>query len=196
MTSVAFVPWAQTDWGEAGRFATRTPLPINSTGVEQATQWANGLAGRELAAIYAGDEPAAQQTGAVLAERSEVKLRTVQSLQEVDLGLWEGLTPAQIEARFPKLYRRWAEDPASICPPDGESVDEAGQRLDQALRKIAGKHKGGAVAVVVGPISLAIMRSRLEDDSPVHIVGQPVESPIWYRLGDPAHPTQKASATG
>ena len=191
MTSLVLVPWGLTDWGAAGRLATRTPMPLNVVGQQQAAQWGNELAGRELVAVYCGAEPTARETARQVAERAEVRLRQLPGLEEVDVGLWEGLTYAQVEGRFPKIYRRWADDPASVCPPEGEYLDAAAERLQQALERITRKHKGGAVAVVLGPIALALTRCHLERAKPKEFHQMKSGEPVWYRMADgtfePAH---------
>jgi len=182
MTSIVLIPWAMTEWGEAGRYATRTPLPLTESGVEQAVQWANELAGRELRAVYCGDEPNSRQTGRLLADRAEVKLRPLGGLNEVDLGLWDGLTESQVDARFPKLYRRWVEDPLSVRPPDGESVGYAGERLGRAVDQITRKYKKGTVVIVLGPIALALVRRYLEDGRGGSLHGLRTDQPVWYHV--------------
>jgi len=193
MISIVLVPWGLTEWGASGRLATRTPLPLSREGAQQAVQWANELAGRELAAIYCGDEPTSRETAALLAERAEVRPKPLTELAEVDLGLWEGLTYAQVESRFPKIYRRWMEDPAAVRPPDGEGLGPASERINQALERIARKHKGSTVGVVLGPIALAVARSHLERGGPGHMHRMKTDQPVWYRLDDGVYePVQPA----
>ncbi len=184
MTSIVLVPWAKTDWGEQGRLTTHTPLPLSENGSRQVADWANSLAGRELGVVFCGKEPTSQATGRVLADRSEVRLKVTPDLNEIDIGLWEGLTAEEIEARFPKLFKRWAEDPGSICPPNGEPVAKACLRIQQSIDQIAGKNKGAAVAVVLGPIALAATRSRLERGGADWMHEMQTDQPVWYRIGD------------
>ncbi|MFQ5490327.1 MAG: histidine phosphatase family protein [Phycisphaerae bacterium] len=193
MTSIVLVPWANTDWGEAGRMAARTPLPLNDSGLKQAAEWANELAGRELRAVYCAEEATSKQVAQLLASRAEVRLKTVSTLEEVDVGLWEGLTSAQVESRFPKIYKRWLEDPSGVCPPDGELLGDAAQRVYQAITKIARKHNGSSVAVVLGPIALAATRSQLEHGAAGRLHHLKANEPVWYQISDATAP-QPASA--
>ena len=76
----------------------------------------------------------------------------------------------------------WAS--ASVCPPDGEYLDAAAERLQEALERIARKHKGGAVAVVLGPIALALTRCHLERAKPKEFHQMKSGEPVWYRMVD------------
>ncbi len=142
------------------------------------------MAGRELVAVYCADESTAKETARQVAELAEVRLRQLPGLEELDVGLWEGLTFAQVESRFPKIYRRWVEDPASVCPPDGEPLDAAAERVRQAIERITRKHKGATVAVVLGPIALALARCYLERTESKQFQQMKVGEPVWYRLAD------------
>ncbi len=184
MTSIVLIPWAKTDWGEAGRLTARTPLPLNDAGSQEVVEWANALAGRELSAVYCGDDPTSRETARVLAKRAEVRLKHLPDLTEVDIGLWEGLTRAEIAARFPKLYKRWLEAPASICPPDGEPTGPAFERIVDSVHRIARKHKGANVAFVLGPIAMAATRSALEQRGVDRLRDMKTDQPVWYRVGD------------
>lgn len=184
MTSIVLVPWGKTDWTEAGRLGARTPMPLNDNGNREAVHWAKDIAGREVAAVYSGDDPTSLQTARLLARTAEVKLKQLPGLGEIDLGLWEGLTPEQVEARFPKLFKRWVDEPASVCPPQGEPVGEACDRIVEAVRKIARKYKGSAVAVVLGPVAMAAARSHLENGKSSTLQHMKTTEPVWYRLPD------------
>jgi broad specificity phosphatase PhoE len=196
MTSIVLVPWGQTDWGEAGRMSTRTPMPLNESGNRQAVEWANDLAGRELAAVYCGDDPVSVAMGKLVAKRAEVRLKQTSGLDEIDVGLWEGLTSQEVEARFPKLYKRWVEEPASVCPPNGEPVGEACERVVETVHRIARKHHGGTVAIVLGPIALAATRARLELGQANGMHQMKSDGPIWYRIADGTSKPVPAGATG
>jgi len=186
MTAAIIIPWAETDWQAAGRYATRTPVEVNERGTEQIAEWARLNIEQKPVAIYAHDKNPAESTAQALAKLLKTKFRKSDLLEEVALGLWEGLTPEQLKKRFPKAYKQWKEDPSSICPPEGEELDSAIERQMQGLRKIAGKHKGDCIAIVLGPLSFAGIRCELEEKSFKSLwnmeTGEPVK--YWLNLED------------
>jgi len=99
--------------------------------------------------------------------RPKAKVRVLEDLAEVDLGLWEGLLSDDLVDRYPKTYKAWAVDPSSVDVPEGERFDEARARaLDQlgrGLLRLAVKSNHPAVGVVVRPLMYGILRSRLLD---------------------------------
>ena len=76
------------------------------------------------------------------------------------------------------------EDPASICPPNGERVGEACQRIMESIQQITRKAKGSAMAIVLGPIAFAATRSQLEGGQAARLHQMTSDQPIWYRVGD------------
>jgi broad specificity phosphatase PhoE len=61
-----------------------------------------------------------------------------------------------IKNRYAKAYRQWRSDPASICPPDGETLTDAFERVTEALIKLL-KKRDETVAIVAAPIVAALI---------------------------------------
>ncbi|MCK4658516.1 MAG: histidine phosphatase family protein [Phycisphaerae bacterium] len=182
MTSLVLIPWANTDWHDCGRLASRTPLPLNAEGQAQAYAWGNLLAARELATLYSSKEQTSLETAALVVQRSEAKHKHVEGLEEIDFGLWEGLTEAELNSRFPKLFKKWIEDPPSVSVPDGEKFADAAARIESALKRIVAKHRNGAVGVVLAPTVLALKRCELEQAPINHLRKYSTAEPVWYEL--------------
>ena len=54
-----------------------------------------------------------------------------------------------VKRKQPKVFRQWQEQPEIICPPEGEMLSEAQERVQAALLKVLKKHKQGTIALVV-----------------------------------------------
>jgi broad specificity phosphatase PhoE len=79
----------------------------------------------------------------------------VDALREVDVGSWEGLTRAEVEARFPEQFAGWLDYDQGWA--DGESYEEMARRVVAALLELAGAHEGERILAVThgGPIRAA-----------------------------------------
>jgi broad specificity phosphatase PhoE len=98
----------------------------------------------------------------VIGKRLKIRAKTAEGLEEIDLGLWEGLTQDEMKKRFAKAYKQWKDDPTSIRPPEGEALAVAGERLGEALHRLSRKHHNSCFALVLGPLALAAVRCQLE----------------------------------
>ncbi len=161
-----------TEWVDAARLQGSTDLPLSPRGVEQIRREVAALGHPPLAAIVCGPDEASTSTAAVLAEVSGAKVIPVQDLDEVHFGLWEGMLRSELEERFCRAGKQWDDDPASVVPPEGESLDVFALRLLPALRRAIGKlggrrgatsvsrmgGTGEGVGVVLRPIADALVR--------------------------------------
>jgi probable phosphoglycerate mutase len=60
-----------------------------------------------------------------------------------------------VKTKQPKVYRQWQEQPETICPPQGETLGEAQERLHSAIAKLTKKHRSEGLVAVVLPEPLA-----------------------------------------
>jgi len=161
-SAIIVIPWAQTDWQVQGRLTASTPLPINEAGRRALEEWAGQLAEAHMAVIYASAHQTARETASVLAAKLAVKVKLAAGLEEINLGLWEGLTPEQLRRRSPRVYRQWLEEPASVAPPEGEALAAAWARIAEALERITGKHRRQTVGLVLGRLAGGLATCLLE----------------------------------
>ena len=160
---VLLVRSGQTAWDEAGRIAGSSDLPLSPIGLLTAQVEARKLQGTSFAAVLSGPDEGSIVTAGLVAEATGAKVKTVKELGDICLGLWEGLLESELEDKCPRAHRQWIDDPASVVVPEGESIEEAQSRIIGALGKALSRHKAdaGAVAVVLRPFALALVRCRL-----------------------------------
>ncbi len=167
MARVYVIQTGRTTWDEQSRVDSIPGAPLAPAG-EQDVLAALGQLAEEakFTAVYACEGQAEQQTAKLIAKQLGAKVRVRNDLRELDYGLWQGLTRTEIKRRQPKLFRQWHEDPASVRPPGGESLDEAEERLRQAVRDILRRHRGGAALLVLRPVVDGLLRCIVQADQP------------------------------
>ena len=69
-------------------------------------------------------------------------------LRERQYGLWEGLTSAEIQARYPEQFAIWRARTTDFAPPQGETRNELLTRALAELQAIARRHVREVVVVV------------------------------------------------
>ena len=92
-----------------------------------------------------------------------MKVRVDANLKNMDHGLWHGKEIKELQSNQPKLFRQWEENPASICPPGGETTTELLPRVDAMLKTITRKHKTGTVVIVAPDPIASIIAGRIDD---------------------------------
>ena len=157
MTTILLARHGETDWNRENRFQGHADPPLNAAGRKQARALAEALAGEQLAAVYTSPLRRAAETAEVVAAQQGLHPEPVESLREVDVGSWEGLTRAELQRRYPEQFRRWLVEHQQGWE-DGETYQEMGRRVVPALLALAARHGGANILAVThgGPIRAAI----------------------------------------
>lgn len=160
--NIVLVRACATDLDCQGRITGSLDMPLSDSGESDAHELAIELEGHDINAIVSANCLAAQQTAQQLARHGQIRVRVEDCLTNLDHGLWHGKSLEELKETQPKLFRQWQDNPESICPPGGETIDQVRVRVSIALRKIRRKHKSGTVAIVAPEPLLSIIRSAVE----------------------------------
>jgi broad specificity phosphatase PhoE len=112
--------------------------------------------------VYASPLDRAHHTAEAIAARLDLVPRIDPGLAEYDLGEWEGLSFEHLYNEK-RLFHHMRADP-DYRPHGGESPKQVGDRLVEALRRIATRHPGERVVVVSHGGALSIAFGLLLDD--------------------------------
>lgn len=149
MARIFLVRHGQTEWNRVERFRGRIDVPLNEVGLAQARAAAERLAReREVVAVYSGPLDRTMRTAEPIAERLGLAVQPLEAINDLDFGEWQGMTPAEVEEKYPDLYRRWQLAPHTVDFPGGESLAALRARAFGAMRELAGRHAGRAFVLV------------------------------------------------
>ena len=149
MLTLVLIRPGTTDYDIQERIQGNLDIPLSDAGSREVAELAAKLKPQELSVIYAPETQPAEQTARLLSKALEVRLRNLDGIDNIDLGLWQGMTVAEVRRKQPKVYRQWQEQPETVCPPNGEPLFQAEERLRPAIAKLLRRHPEGAVGVVV-----------------------------------------------
>jgi broad specificity phosphatase PhoE len=161
MLQIALILPGATDYDLQGRIQGSLDIPLSESGIEEVAQISQQLKDKAVEVIYCSDCEPALQTATTLAAALGVKLKKLDKMENLDHGLWQGMLVDEVKRKQPKVYRQWQEQPESICPPEGETVIEAKERVSAAVARIVKKHKQGVIGVVVPEPLASIVRVHL-----------------------------------
>ncbi|MEV6041373.1 histidine phosphatase family protein [Nonomuraea sp. NPDC052116] len=161
MTDLVLVRHGETVWHAENRYAGISDIELTPRGHAQAVQLAEWAGQAGLAAVWASTLSRARITAASAADQAKVELRTDPRLRELDFGEGEGLTSAEMSARFPEARAAFESDPAAHPLPGGEDPSLAADRFVAALDDIAAAHPDGRVLVVAHTTAIRLTLCRL-----------------------------------
>jgi len=162
MLQIVLIRPGATDYDQQGRIQGSLEIPLNEAGAVEIDRISRDLKALAIETIYAPDTEPARQTATILAGALGAKQKKLPHLENLHHGLWEGMLIEEVKRKQPKVYRQWQDQPESVCPPQGEMLDAARERVQAALIRLVKKHKYGVVAVVVPEPLASLVRSMLE----------------------------------
>ena len=182
MVQILLIRPGTTEYDQQRRVQGTLDIPLCEDGREQVEALVDALRAQPIAAIYASPCQSADQT----AEALDLKVKTVDKLQNLDQGLWQGMLVSDVKSKQPKVYRQFQEQPETVCPPQGETLCTAKQRVAAALVKLLKKHKSDRVVAIVVPEPLAsVVRHVLRHDEWGDLWQSANESAQWQLIDVP-----------
>ncbi len=152
----------QTVFETQDRIESAGGSALTDEGAAAVRQAAVEIAGKDIDVIYCSEGEAEHQSAKEAGKLLHLKVRIAPDLHELDYGLWQGLTLSEIRRRQPKVHRQWIEAPMTVCPPGGETLADAQQRICKTLKGIVKRHKDETPLVVLRPVAMGLLRCALD----------------------------------
>lgn len=149
MTAFYLVRHAITDWNEQQRFQGRSDIPINARGKEQIHDLTRRFAVEEICACIISDTTRTRETAEGIAQEHELNLEEDPRLREINFGVWEGMTYAEIKNKYPDKVAAWEENWLEVTPPEGERFEDFVSRIGDFYKEVL-QGRGEENVLVVG----------------------------------------------
>jgi len=138
---------AETEWNIEGRHQGHHDAPLSERGENQAFALAKRMRSFHFNHLYSSDLGRTLKTAEKIKSQTGHHIHTDSRLREGNLGIFEGLTPAQAKRQYPREYDRYLMSPEYVIP-DGESVKQRFDRNVACFEALASNHPGQTLAVV------------------------------------------------
>lgn len=173
MTLRRLVLWrhGETDYNASGRMQGQLDSMLTEVGRNQARFAVPALARFAPDIVVASDLRRATDTATVFTEATGIPLRIDKRLRETNLGIWQGMTSADVDEQWPGDRRAWQTDP-TWSPPGGESRLEVAARAFEVVANLDEQPDPTAVLCAHGGLITALTG---------HLLELPVTT--WAKLG-------------
>jgi glucosyl-3-phosphoglycerate phosphatase len=138
----------RTEWNATGRFQGQTDISLDEVGREQADGAARRLASLQPELLVSSDLHRARDTMAALSALTGLGIDLDVRLRETFAGDWQGLTGAEIAARYPEEYKSWRGGDPLLRVGGGETRQEVAERMASAVRDVAARLSDDGLAVL------------------------------------------------
>jgi probable phosphoglycerate mutase len=166
MVKIVLIRPGSTDYDRQRRIQGTLDVPLNEEGNAEVARLIDALRPLKLDAVYAPSCQPAMATAQAIAKAFDVKFRKLDHMHNLDHGLWQGMLIDEVRLKQPKVYRQWQEKPWCVCPPQGEMLDQAADRIRTAMAKLLKRHKEGVIGMVVSEPLASLVRCQFSHDEP------------------------------
>jgi broad specificity phosphatase PhoE len=174
MVKIILIRPGSTDYDRQGRIQGTLDVPLNEQGSAEVERAVVELRSVRLSAVYAPNSQPAMQTAEAIAEDQGLKVKKLDRMQNLDHGLWQGMRIDEVRRKQPKVYRQWQDKPEVVCPPEGEMLADAEDRVKTAIGKLVKRHKDGVIGLVVSEPLASVVR---------HLVNHSDLGDLWKANG-------------
>ncbi|HSL44681.1 MAG TPA: histidine phosphatase family protein [Anaerolineales bacterium] len=140
--------------------------PISPQGQEQARRLWPYLCDKDISAIYISGYRRTAQTIAFVAEQSGIAPVIDERLNEIDNGCFDGMGAEEIQQKYPETWRIFHDRSADFRFPEGETGEEARQRMADFLEEKRLHHPNQNI--------VAVSHEGLIRLTACHVLGLPV----------------------
>lgn len=98
------------------------------------------------------------------------------ALREFHFGLWDGMTFAEVSARWPDLSRQYWEEPGHVAPPGGESWVQGEARIHAATDALISTYPGCDIIAVAHFGTILTQYQRAARLSAYAALAQPIDN--------------------
>ena len=148
-TRICLVRHGETEWNAERRIQGQIDIGLNATGLRQAAAAGRWLKTAGIVALYSSDLKRAWATALALGEALSLQPSAVPQMRERRYGVFEGLTYAEAQAKYPEGYAAFEGRNAAYDFENGESLRDMYERVTGRLEMLAAAHPGQAIAVVL-----------------------------------------------
>lgn len=165
-TTLLLCRHGQSEWNVERRIQGQAPEAggLTEQGRWEAQQLGRRLHNQGIAALYASDLLRAQETAEIVADAVGLPVQPDSRWREIDLGVWQGMQPEEVDARWPTDRIREQDLPRGEI---GETFAALSARTLDAIEDLHAWHPGQSVAVIChgGNVRAALMATPARDSA-------------------------------
>ena len=147
-TRIYLIRHGEVEGAETPRYNGHADVPLSERGISQYHRLKERLATTRITACYTSDLSRCAAGAEIIGARLGLTPVRERNLRELDIGLWEGKSWAELMAEYPLEWRARLADMANYRAPQGESLTDLSSRVMPVVKGIANRHTGEEVLVI------------------------------------------------
>lgn len=138
----------ETLWNKENRRQGWKNSDLTEMGIEDAKRLGERLKSITFDRIYCSPLGRAIETARYIKGEKETPIIICEDLKEINFGVWEGMSNAEIDALYAEQNFKFWNKPHEYVPVEGETYDSLINRTEKVLNQIIEKEKGNTILIV------------------------------------------------
>ena len=154
-----FTRHGETNWNLVKKIQGQQDIELNEHGILQAKQLGENMKKENIVVekIYTSKLKRAKVTAEIVGDLLNVPCIEIEGLEEMCLGIWEGLTWNEVKEQYPDQFNEWISNRRYHKTPNGESYQGLLERTILSLKEIISKEKGNVLIVSHSAVLMVLM---------------------------------------
>jgi 2,3-bisphosphoglycerate-dependent phosphoglycerate mutase/probable phosphoglycerate mutase len=165
-TSIWLVRHGQTELNKARRYQGAADSPLTPFGIRQTAALAQRLRSIPLKVAIVSPATRTRHTAATILGDRKTPMVDDARWDETNHGRWEGLTYAEVRARFPQESAARFADALNGRPSGGESLADVAARVAEGWAALLQQNPGGRALLVTHATPIQLVLCELSGMSP------------------------------
>jgi alpha-ribazole phosphatase len=147
-TRIYLIRHGEVEGAGTPRYNGHADVALSERGISQYHGLSQRLSGFNITACYSSDLSRCVTGANIICEQFGIKPVLKRELRELNIGIWEGMTWAEIIENYPREWHARLADLVNYRVPEGENLLDLAGRALPAVREIIARHGGEEVLIV------------------------------------------------
>ncbi|MCM3364831.1 histidine phosphatase family protein [Niallia sp. MER TA 168] len=147
----------ETKWNTEKRMQGWSDSSLTENGVKNAILLGNRLKDIEFDAIHTSPSQRTIITANLIKGDRKIPLIPDDQLKEINMGIWEGETLADLKDNYPEQFDFFWNAPHQYKSINGEDFFEVKKRVSKALKMIQDKYSSGNILLVTHSVVIKVL---------------------------------------
>lgn len=136
MKKIFLVRHGESEWNILKKVQGQKNIPLTKNGIYQAHLIGNRLKNEKIDIIYSSHLDRAKDTANIIGEIINTNIITKKELQEINFGIWEGMSQADINKNYNKDFILWRKEPEKLKIGEVETLENLQIRSMRCINNI------------------------------------------------------------
>lgn len=153
-----FLRHGETELNRQFRIQGRVDEPLNNEGREQLRNASAYFSNVKIDRVMSSPLSRAMESAKLAIGDKTLEIEKTEWLMEINHGKTEGMNREELEAAYPGMYEIWNKTPDKAVFPDGETISDVAERVQEGLLELLTPESRGAVLLVTHQIVSGVAR--------------------------------------